>query len=265
MGHMLQFDPLAVAGIQDSMIAHDVPSPHGMDSDFAPGAGAYHAFAAIIRFGGKFYSVAARHGFGESQGGAAGAVFFEVMMGLDDFHVEILAQSPGHHLRDLEHQGYPYAHIGRQDDGYGGRGLFYDAFFAGAEAGGANHMGGPALPDHVERGERGLGGREVDDDHPGTEQGLKIARERRVDSVDADGLAQVGAMRRLDGADHAKPRTGWPRLLRVQLLRASLKHHLSHAPLGAQDHDIGGSGVAAGIRSARGAGRIVPVTWTHRK
>ena len=47
--------------------------------------GAHQAFAAVIGLFGKLHAMAPGHGFGEPEGGAAGAVLLLVVVGFDDF------------------------------------------------------------------------------------------------------------------------------------------------------------------------------------
>src|SRR4051794_14759801 len=84
MRHMLELDALPVPGEEDGMIADDIPAAHGMDADLTLGPRAHQTFAAVVGFFGKLHSMAARHGFRESQGGSARGILLLVMMGLDD-------------------------------------------------------------------------------------------------------------------------------------------------------------------------------------
>ena len=57
-------------------------------------------------------------------GGAAGGVFLQAVMGLDDLHVVAVAQHPGDVRHHLEHQVDPDAHVGGEHQvGPGGQGV----------------------------------------------------------------------------------------------------------------------------------------------
>ena len=112
-----EFDAFALADEGDGVLADDVSASERVDADLFLGTFADDAFSSV---GGVVVVVEVEcfcGAFCESDGGSAGAVFFEVVVYVDDFDVVVEAECFGDLRGELEEEVYAYAHIGCVDDG----------------------------------------------------------------------------------------------------------------------------------------------------
>src|SRR5690554_2710356 len=111
---MGNLDALAFGGKQHGVITHHVPGTDGFETDFLAGALAGEAFAAVHC---TLFQVAPQgvsDNFAHTQGGAGGGVFFVAVVGLDDFHVVVVAQGRRGGAQEVEDDVNANAHVGRE-------------------------------------------------------------------------------------------------------------------------------------------------------
>src|SRR5690554_6552595 len=137
---MSDFNALALGSKQHCVVTHHVPGTDSFETDFLAGALAGETFAAVHC---ALFEVAAQgvsHDFAHTQGGAGGGVFFVAVVGLDDFHVVVVAQSSRGGAQEVEDDVNAHAHVGGEDDrgGFGGQGELF--FFSIGHAGGADNQ-----------------------------------------------------------------------------------------------------------------------------
>src|SRR3990172_4868013 len=99
------------------------------------------------------------------------------MMGLDDFHVHLIAQYLCSDLQQLETQVYTDAHIGRKDDADVFRSCLYAAPLLVIKTGSADDHGTPGLAADLQIRQGSLGTGKVDEHVEIVADGLQIRSE----------------------------------------------------------------------------------------
>jgi len=101
-----EFKAFAQACEHDRVIADHIAAAEGVDADFIGLAFAGDALASVAEgVGGEFAFF--ENDFEKARGGAAGGVFFEPMMHLDDFGVVRSAEDLGRTAGEGEEEIYP--------------------------------------------------------------------------------------------------------------------------------------------------------------
>ena len=155
------FDAFAEGGEADGVVADDVAAADGVHSDFTWRAFSDCALTSVDEVG---VDVAAGGGadfFGQAEGGAAGGVFFEAVMGFDDFDVIVLAEGFCDFADEVEEDVDADAHVGSEEYGDGGCGGGDFGFLFVGEAGSADEAGGLAPAAFFEPGKGAGWGGEV--------------------------------------------------------------------------------------------------------
>ena len=114
---MRQFNPLAGVRKNDRVVAHDIAAANGMDADFRRRAFADDAGATMPRGFFQLQFAHVRQNFRERFCRAAGRVFFQAMMHLDDFQIEIRPENFRRLAREPEQRVDAGGKIGRPDHG----------------------------------------------------------------------------------------------------------------------------------------------------
>src|SRR5579875_809123 len=182
---MDQFEPLAVAGEDDVVVANRIAAAQRRKADIAFAARAGNAVAGALRH--LFEDDAAAEGERRPRRG----VDLAAVMHLEDLDVPIGPEPTRHLLDDDQQHVHAKAHIRRPYERYGARGAAYRFALLGRQAGRADHHrfadGG---------GERGMrGGRfgrgEFDDDIAVAHQLFDVLADRDADPPDTGELADI--------------------------------------------------------------------------